>query len=154
MNVLPVPVDTPLEFDITSDAPMNSFWIPQLGGQIYAMSGMTSHLNLMASQPGDYRGMSANISGRGFADMHFTASAMPKKTFEEWSEQTQQSSTALSTDRYQTLAQPSTDILPLTFGKVEHNLYNTVQMKYTMPGMSLNADSSDRVKAEQHGHMQ
>ena len=54
---------------------MNSFWIPHLGGQIYAMPGMKTLLHLIADEPGDYRGSSANLSGEGFAGMVFTAKA-------------------------------------------------------------------------------
>jgi cytochrome o ubiquinol oxidase subunit 2 len=71
-----MPTDTPVNFTITSDAPMNSFWIPQLGGQIYAMSGMSTKLHLNAHEPGEYRGVSANLSGEGHADMTFTARAL------------------------------------------------------------------------------
>jgi len=67
VNLVGLPVDTPINFEITSDAPMNSFWLPQLGGQVYAMSGMSSELHLMADEPGTYNGVSANISGEGFA---------------------------------------------------------------------------------------
>jgi cytochrome o ubiquinol oxidase subunit 2 len=76
-----MPVNTPVDFEITSDAPMNSFWIPQLGGQIYAMPGMSTHLHLMADKQGDYSGKSANISGRGFARMTFTARASSQHEF-------------------------------------------------------------------------
>jgi len=70
VNMAQIPEDTPIDFEVTADAPMNSFWIPQLGGQIYAMSGMATHLNLMADQPGEYRGSSANLSGEGFAEFY------------------------------------------------------------------------------------
>lgn len=40
VNFVQFPEKTPINFEITADAPMNSFWIPQLGGQIYAMPAM------------------------------------------------------------------------------------------------------------------
>jgi cytochrome o ubiquinol oxidase subunit 2 len=73
INYLPFPDQTPMHFQITSDAPMNSFWIPNLGGQVYAMSGMSTELHLQADNPGIYRGSSANISGAGFAHMNFNS---------------------------------------------------------------------------------
>jgi len=73
LNYLQFPENTPLNFEITSDAPMNSFWIPALGGQIYAMPGMVTRLHLQALESGEFRGSSANLSGTGFAAMHFLA---------------------------------------------------------------------------------
>ncbi|MCE1727373.1 cytochrome o ubiquinol oxidase subunit II, partial [Enterobacter hormaechei] len=40
VNEIVFPKDVPINFKITSDSVMNSFFIPQLGGQIYAMAGM------------------------------------------------------------------------------------------------------------------
>jgi cytochrome o ubiquinol oxidase subunit 2 len=71
VNYVQIPVNRPVTFTITSDAPMNSLWIPQLGGQIYAMSGMSTQLHLIANHAGSYNGSSANISGEGFAGMRF-----------------------------------------------------------------------------------
>src|SRR5665213_829593 len=71
VNMLEIPENSPIHFEITADAPMNSFWIPSLGGQIMAMPGMTTQLNLLASSIGTFNGVSANISGAGFAGMAF-----------------------------------------------------------------------------------
>ena len=73
VNYVEFPEKTPINFEITADAPMNSFWIPQLGGQIYAMPAMRSKLHLIANEEGTFRGCSSNISGKGFAGMVFTA---------------------------------------------------------------------------------
>ena len=73
INFVQFPEKTPINFELTADAPMNSFWIPQLGGQIYAMPGMSTKLHLIANEAGSYRGSSSNISGNGFAGMIFTA---------------------------------------------------------------------------------
>jgi cytochrome o ubiquinol oxidase subunit 2 len=77
VNQLIVPVAAPLHFRLTSSGAMNSFFVPQLGRQIYTMAGMTSQLNLQADKPGSYRGLSAQFSGEGFADMHFLVSVVP-----------------------------------------------------------------------------
>jgi cytochrome o ubiquinol oxidase subunit 2 len=82
VNFVEFPVNTPVDFKITSDAPMNSFWIPQLGSQIYAMPGMSTQLHLMAGKAGSYNGKSANISGKGFAGMTFTAKAASNDDFQ------------------------------------------------------------------------
>src|SRR5271155_4843502 len=76
VNRLTVPVGTPISLELTSSGVMNSFFVPQLGSQIYTMAGMITHLNLQADHPGTYRGFSAQFSGEGFADMHFDADAV------------------------------------------------------------------------------
>ncbi len=73
VNFFQFPKDTPLNLEITSDAPMNSFWLPKLGGQIYAMPGMKTQLHLIADRTGTFDGSSANISGDGFSRMTFKA---------------------------------------------------------------------------------
>jgi cytochrome o ubiquinol oxidase subunit 2 len=107
VNELALPVNRPVEFKITADAPMNSFWIPALGGQMYAMTGMTTALHLMASKAGDYPGRSANYSGEGFAQMQFTAKAMSDADFAAWVTHAQQSNDVLTSDSYSALRQPS-----------------------------------------------
>lgn len=134
VNYLKMPVDTPVTFQITSDAPMNSFWIPQLGGQIYAMTGMSSHLNLIADRPGNYAGSSANLSGAGFADMRFVASAVPMNDFSQWIEQTRdRGKGTLSAQVYQALREPAVVKEPYQYSSVEPDLYGTVVRKYMGP---------------------
>ena len=84
LNQLVIPAGTPVEFRLTSATVMNSFFVPQLGSQIYAMSGMATHLNLLADRPGEYPGISANFSGDGFPDMRFTAKAVSAGDFANW----------------------------------------------------------------------
>src|SRR3989344_8743312 len=75
VNFVQFPARTPINFELTADAPMNSFWIPQLSGQIYAMAGHKTQLHLMADETGEFAGSAAEISGRGFAGMKFSAKA-------------------------------------------------------------------------------
>ncbi len=107
VNEVALPVGRPVEFRITADAPMNSFWIPALGGQEYAMTGMTTVLHLEADAAGDYPGRSANYSGDGFAQMQFTARAMGAGDFDAWVAQAHASGAALTPSAYATLRQPS-----------------------------------------------
>lgn len=138
VNYLPLPTDRPIEFTITADAPMNSFWIPQLGGQVYAMPGMSTKLHLQANEPGDYRGSSANLSGKGFAGMTFTAHATPQQEFDTWVASTRNSANFMTLDTYDELAKPSTDIKPASyaFPRSYKGLYDTVVMKYMTPQKS------------------
>src|SRR5262252_5003707 len=84
VNQLVIPAGTPVEFRLTSGTVMNSFFVPQLGSQIYAMGGMTTHLSLLADQPGEFPGLSANFSGDGFSEMRFVVRSMPIDDFNAW----------------------------------------------------------------------
>src|SRR6266446_498557 len=84
VNRLTIPVGTPVRFELTSSGVMNSFFVPQLGSQIYTMAGMVTRLHLQADHAGTYRGLSANYSGEGFADMRFRVDAVPAEDFAKW----------------------------------------------------------------------
>lgn len=84
INEIAVPIDTPVEFLITSNSTINSFYIPRLGGQLYAMAGMENRLNLIANQEGVYDGISSNYSGFGFSGMRFKVHSVPDAQFGEW----------------------------------------------------------------------
>lgn len=84
VNEVAFPVDTPVHFKVTSDTVMNSFFIPGLAGQIYAMAGMRTELSLIANKPGTFGGLSANYSGAGFSGMRFNALATSDADFEAW----------------------------------------------------------------------
>lgn len=133
VNYLQLPKDTPIIFSITSDAPMNSFWIPQLGGQIYAMPGMSTKLNLMANEVGTYRGSSANISGEGFAKMAFEVNVGSEVDFYQWVAKSKTLKQNLSMSTYRQIALPSSDGPELTYSSVDKQLYDMVLMKYMMP---------------------
>ncbi len=131
LNYVQFPANRPVAFEITADAPMNSFWIPSLGGQIYAMEGMSTRLNLMADKPGEFRGSSANISGKGFAGMNFTAKASTQVEFDLWVNQAvKRSDRRLTIMSYHKLAKPSEDNPLIYYASVEAGLYNAVIMKF------------------------
>ena len=141
LNYLKIPTDRPLEFEITSDAPMNSFWIPQLGGQIYAMSGMSTQLNLLADKPGEYRGSSANLSGKGFAGMNFMVSAVSDMDFVQWAQDLSDGTNHkdLTKAEYEELAKPSENS-PVGFYHVhEPKMYHDTVMKYMQPANDENS---------------
>lgn len=129
VNELAIPVGTPVEFQITADAPMNSFWIPALGGQMYAMTGMTTSLHLMAAKPGEYEGLSANYSGEGFAQMRFIARAMSTVEFDTWVAHAKQSSTMLTEDEYTSLRAPS-DTGPVRYYGMVHMTFEDIEAQY------------------------
>lgn len=130
VNYVAFPANTPVNFQITADAPMNSFWIPQLGGQIYAMAGMTTQLHLMADGAGSYRGSSANLSGQGFADMKFTAKSSSTADFDKWVRSVKHSQNDLTLAGYHDLVQPSQDNLAVDYSSIPAGLYNSILSKY------------------------
>ncbi len=135
VNFFQFPEQTPVNFLITSDAPMNSFWIPQLGGQIYAMPGMQSKLHLIASAPGSFPGSSANLSGKGFSGMRFIAKASTEADFEQWVQDVKASQNRLAIEGYRQLAQPSENNPVATYVLEKSDLFDWILMKFNMPNM-------------------
>jgi cytochrome o ubiquinol oxidase subunit 2 len=140
VNTITIPVHTPVQFQITADAPMNSFWIPQLGGQIFAMAGMNTRLSLIADMLGTYRGSSANFSGDGFSDMHFSVNVVDPEHYRDWIEHVRASGIALSKARYTQLLNPDTVDGFQYYGLVEPGLFTTIYAKPMTP--SHTTDSS------------
>ena len=133
VNLCEFPVDTPLDFEVTADAPMNSFWIPQLGGQIYAMPAMRAKLHLLAKETGTFRGCSSNISGTGFAGMYFDAKSVSDADFAKWVSKVRDSSGQLGRAQYERLVEPSSYDPVQYFGRVSNGLFDWIIMKYTIP---------------------
>src|SRR5499433_2828690 len=115
VNQLVIPAGTPVKFRLTSATVMNSFFVPQLGSQIYTMGGMTTHLNLLADAPGEYPGFSAMFSGDGFSEMRFIAKAVPAGDFDSWVAQVRSSGSALDLPTYAELTKPSQAVPPMTY---------------------------------------
>jgi cytochrome o ubiquinol oxidase subunit 2 len=139
VNQLTIPVGTPVSFELTSSGVMNSFWVPQLGGQIYTMAGMTTRLHLQADHLGTYRGASANYSGEGFADMRFNVDAVPAEKFAQWVDAARSAGRVLDRQTYGDLAKPSEAVVPFTYRAVAPDLFNHV----LSAGMRM-TDTSER----------
>lgn len=136
VNRLVIPVNTPIHFYLTSDAPMNSFWVPQLSGQIYSMPGMRTQLYIMANQKGVYNGWSANISGAGFAGMMFQAQATSSANYSSWINKIRTSSPVLTLSTYNKLSKPSSYVKPKYYSYPSANLFNGIILKYRIPNFS------------------
>jgi cytochrome o ubiquinol oxidase subunit II len=130
VNQLEIPVNTPVSFRITAESLMNSFFIPQLGSQIYAMSGMETHLHLIANQPGVYAGRSSAFSGPGFSDMHFDTIAASRADFDAWIARAKASPATLSLAAYQTLAKPGEKAPVTLYSSVAPGLFEGAVNKY------------------------
>jgi cytochrome o ubiquinol oxidase subunit II len=126
VNQLIVPTGTPLHFRLTSSGVMNSFFIPQLGSQIYTMAGMTSQLNLQADVAGDYHGQSSQFSGAGFADMGFTVRAVSADDYARWIDAAKAQQSPLDAVRLAALAAPSQNSPPITYNAVDPGLFEAI----------------------------
>jgi cytochrome o ubiquinol oxidase subunit 2 len=126
VNQLTIPVGAPVSFELTSSGVMNSFHVPQLGGQIYTMAGMATRLHLQADHPGTYLGLSANYSGSGFSDMRFKVEALPAENFAKWVDETRGAGPVLDPQAYADLAKPSQAVAPFNYGAVASNLFNGI----------------------------
>lgn len=134
VNFVQFPTHTPINFKLVADdSPMNSFWIPQLSGQIYAMTGMITPLHIMADEPGDYVGRAAEINGEGFADMTFIAKSTSTSDFDNWVASVRQLPLQLTHSTYQTLAKPSQNHPVALYSHVEKKLFDKIVMKYMHP---------------------
>jgi cytochrome o ubiquinol oxidase subunit 2 len=134
VNELAAPVDTPIDFNITASSVMNSFYIPALAGQIYAMPGMQTQLHAVVNRPGVYDGFSANYSGAGFSGMHFKFHGMSRADFDRWTQQVRSSPQALSRQGYLALARPSQDEPARRYASVDPRLYQAVLEQCVQPG--------------------
>jgi cytochrome o ubiquinol oxidase subunit II len=148
VNQLTIPVGTPVSFELTSSGVMNSFFVPQLAGQIYTMAGMVTHLNLRADYSGTYRGMSSNFSGDGFADMHFNVDAMPPERFAQWVASTRGAGPVLDSKTYADLAKPSAAVMPFTYRSVAPGLFDSIQMSSTQSDDALCRSYPTSMRAE------
>lgn len=131
VNELAFPVNRPVNFKITSDTVMNSFFIPRLGGQIYAMAGMETQLHLLADKPGRYLGENAQYSGRGFPYQNFVANVTSEQGFKNWIAKARQSSLALDLKRFNELAQASVRHPVTYYASVSPDLFKQIIDKFT-----------------------
>jgi len=136
VNQLTIPVGTPIRFELTSSGVMNSFFVPQLGGQIYTMAGMVTRIYLQADHTGTYRGMSSNYSGAGFSDMVFKVDAVPADKFAQWVVATRTTGPTLDAQSYAELAKPSQAVAPFTYRAVAPDLFNGILSNVSSPVQS------------------
>lgn len=130
INYLHIPENTPIYFELTADAPMNSFWVPQLSGQIFAMPGRRTKLYMIANERGTFRGSPANINGKGFAGMFFDVVATSKGDYYRWIDDVKRSNDYLTMNKYEQLVAPSEYQPHQHFVLRVNHLFDKVIMKY------------------------
>lgn len=150
VNELKIPARTPINFEITADGPMSAFWIPNLGTQTYAMTGMSAKLSLIADKPGMYRGSNTNINGVGYSDMDFDAIAIPEDEFAKWAKKTaterDRAGYHFDWEKYEQVAKPSRHDKVAYYHLHIPDLYTKVINKF-MHGGTVRDDNG-----EGHGH--
>ena len=124
---------------------MNSFFIPQLGSQIYTMNNMATQLNLIADQPGTYAGLSSHYSGDGFSDMFFDLHAVTADQFAAWVAQTKASGPVLDRAAYTELSKQSMTVKPFSYHDIDPTIFNDVVSDKIAPapGPELSAQATE-----------
>jgi cytochrome o ubiquinol oxidase subunit 2 len=150
VNQLTFPVKVPLSFKLTSATVMTSFFIPQLGSQMYAMGGMQTQLHLLADKLGTYAGHNQQLSGIGYANMYFKAKAVSPEEFHAWVQTVRQSPEKLDLNRYEQLTKPNDGYYPVTyFSAVEPDLFLYILRKFD-PNWGKNPGPMSRSSVAPH----
>jgi len=134
VNELAAPVDTPIRFKITSASVMNSFYIPALAGQIYAMAGMETKLHAVINKPGEFEGFSANYSGAGFSHMRFKFHGLDQAGFDKWVADVKASGQKLDRATYMQLEKPSIKEPVRHYATTDSSLYSAIVDMCVEPG--------------------
>ncbi|RFB13397.1 cytochrome aa3 quinol oxidase subunit II [Bacillus sp. HNG] len=142
VNYLYVPTDRPLEFRLYSYGPITSFWIPQLGGQKYAMADMITTLHLAADEQGELMGRNANFSGKGFAENTFSVKAVPEKEFKEWVDEVKETAKPLTEEKFDQLLEP---------GHLGQMTFTGTHLEFAPPP-EHDHGSADSEEGHQEGH--
>ena len=143
VNYLYIPEDRAIEFKLYSYGPITSFWIPQLGGQKYAMSDMITTLHLAADQPGEFMGRNANFSGAGFAENTFEVTAMTPAEYEEWVEEVHETAPRLTEEKFDELLEP---------GHLGRSTYTGTHLEFAPPPEHDHGSSDTEDENEEDSH--
>lgn len=144
LNELAAPVDRPIEFKITASSVMNSFFIPALAGQIYAMAGMQTKLHAVINKPGVYEGISANYSGAGFSGMTFKFHGLDDDGFREWVKTNRAEGGELDRGAYLALERPSQNEAVRRYASVAPDLFDAIVNRCVAPGTICMGDMMHR----------
>ncbi len=147
VNRLVIPAGTPIHFTLTSGSVMTAFFVPQLGSMIYTMNRMGTQLHLAADDPGTFRGLATQISGDGFADMHFEVVAKTGPEFFDWLGQVRGAGEDLTSQRYIELSKQSVLPEPIAFKTVEDGLFDKILDQTLPPGPGPIAETNPGARA-------
>lgn len=142
------PVDRQVHFELTTDTVMQSFFIPSLGSQIYAMAGMVTQLHLKADHAGTFKGENNQFNGMGFQDQKFAATAMSADDFKNWVQKVRELGRPLDEGSYKTLEERTTAKAPIYFSSVEPGLFRKIVQKYAPDNRQRLASEPDKQEAQ------
>ena len=153
VNKIVFPTNTPVNFKVTSDSVMNSFFIPGLGGQIYAMAGMQTKLHLIANRDAEMEGISANYSGAGFTGMKFKAISTSQENFDAWVSEVKKAPKQLEQAEYAALSKQSQNNPVELYSSVTPNLFQIIVDKYEgmKPGKPMHHEKKEHEMAAMEG---
>ncbi|WP_449622799.1 cytochrome aa3 quinol oxidase subunit II [Robertmurraya sp. Marseille-Q9965] len=141
VNYLYIPTDRPIEFKLYSYGPITSFWIPQLGGQKYAMADMVTTLHLAADEIGEYMGRNANFSGKGTAENTFNVTAMTQKDFEDWVKEVKETADPLTENEFNEILKP---------GHLGQMTFTGTHLEFSPPPAHEHGTSDSEENGESH----
>lgn len=106
LGELVLPAGRPVTLKLTSDTVMQSFMIPSLAGQLYAMPGMVTRLNIEADRPAITKGRNMQYNGNGFAGEGFSVRVLDPARYQSWIASAKSSKIILDERLYDRLARP------------------------------------------------
>jgi cytochrome o ubiquinol oxidase subunit 2 len=148
INELALPVNRPISMHITASSVMNSLYIPELAGQVYAMPSMETRLHGVLNKPGESQGFSANYSGAGFSGMKFTVHSVSDADFDKWVQGAREGEGNLTREDYLQVAKPSENERARRYGRVDDKLYHDILNRCVEPGTMC----MDHMMAHEHQH--
>ncbi|QEG01319.1 Cytochrome c oxidase subunit 2 precursor [Stieleria maiorica] len=83
-NEIRLPVGEAVDFKLTSEDVIHSFWIPSLGGKVDMIPGRMTRLKLHPTRVGTFRGVCAEYCGTAHAQMRFDVIVMRRPEFDDW----------------------------------------------------------------------
>lgn len=144
VNYLYIPANRNIEFKLYSYGPITSFWIPQLGGQKYAMADMVTTLHLAADEEGEFWGRNANFAGAGTAEQTFDVTALSQDEFDEWVEEVHDTAEPLTEEKFEELLEP---------GHLGRSTYTGTHLEFSpAPEHNHGSSDSDTVDHEDMDH--
>jgi len=133
VNRMVIPAGRAIHIDLTSGTVMQSMMIPRLAGQIYAMAGMRTQLNLAADKPGVFRGENTQYNGTGFPRQKFEVIALPPADYGRWATRVRAGAKPLDAAAYHRLLERSVPAKPLFYSAVPDDLFRRILVQSRMP---------------------
>jgi cytochrome o ubiquinol oxidase subunit 2 len=130
VNELVVPAGQAFRIELTSDTVMNAFFIPGLGGQIFAMAGMRTQLNLRAESPAEMWGRNTQFSGAGFSAQEFKVRVLKRADFDAWLQQTRAIGNRLTRTGYTALATHPASAPVTRYAGFDAGLFDQIMRQY------------------------